>query len=144
MPPLAAVEGQVLHIHQHIDIYIRGAHTLVPPYVGIRVSPDQILYAPIHTHPGEDGIIHVESPTQRDFAFGEFFDVWGVLFTPTCIGGYCNAGNEHLQVFANGKVVTGNPRQLKLTPHEEIVVTFGTPDQIPRPYPVSYNFPQGL
>jgi len=144
MPPLGAVEGQVLHIHQHIDIYIRGAHTLVPPYVGIRVSPDQILYAPIHTHPGEDGIIHVESPTQRDFTLGEFFDVWGVLFTPTCIGGYCNAGNEHLQVFANGKVVTGNPRQLKLTPHKEIVVTFGTPDQIPKPYPVSYNFPQGL
>ena len=57
MPPLGAVEGQVLHIHQHIDIYIRGAHTVVPPYIGIRVSSAQILYAPIHTHPGEDGII---------------------------------------------------------------------------------------
>ena len=89
-------------------------------------------------------LVHVESPTQRNFSLGEFFDVWGVLFTPTCIGAYCNAGNERLQVFANGKVVTGNPRQLMLVEHEEIVVTFGTPDQIPQPYPASYQFPTGL
>ena len=136
------MEGQSVHIHQHIDIYIRGQHVTVPRFIGIVTSP-QVLFAPIHTH-DDSGIIHVESPTQRDFMLGEFFDVWGVLFSPTCIGGYCNASNERLQVFANGKVVTGNPRQLKLVEHEEIVVTFGTPDQIPRPYPVSYSFPQSL
>jgi len=143
LPPLGAMEGQVLHIHQHIDIYIRGQHIGVPAAIGIAQSPTVILYAPIHTHT-PDGIIHVESPTQRDFSLGEFFDVWGVLFTPTCIGAYCNSGNERLQVFANGKVVTGDPRQLKLVEHEEIVVTFGSPGQIPQPYPVSYRFPRGL
>jgi hypothetical protein len=143
LPPLGPMEGQVLHIHQHIDIYIRGQHIGVPAAIGIAQSQSVILYAPVHTHT-PDGIIHVESPTQRDFSLGEFFDVWGVLFTPTCIGAYCNTGNERLQVFANGKVVTGNPRQLKLVEHEEIVVTFGTPDQIPQPYPVSYRFPAGL
>jgi hypothetical protein len=142
LPPLGAMEGEVLHIHQHIDIYIRGQHITVPQFIGIVTSP-LVQYAPIHTHT-PDGIIHVESPTQRDFSLGEFFDVWGVLFTPTCIGGYCNSGDERLQVFANGKVVTGNPRQLKLVEHEEIVVTFGSPGQIPQPYPVSYRFPAGL
>jgi len=141
LPPLNAMEGQALHIHQHLDIYIRGQHITVPQFIGIVPSPLQ--YAPIHTHT-PDGIIHVESPTQRDFSLGEVFDVWGVLFTPTCIGAFCNSGNERLQVFANGKVVTGNPRQLKLVEHEEIVVTFGSPGQIPQPYPASYAFPAGL
>jgi len=142
LPPLGAMEGQALHIHQHIDIYVRGQHIAVPAFVGVVTSPN-ILFAPIHTH-DSSGIIHVESPTQRDFSLGEFFDVWGVLFTPTCIGADCNTGNERLQVFANGKVVTGNPRQVKLLEHEEIVVTFGTPSQIPTPYPTSYAFPQSL
>jgi hypothetical protein len=142
LPHLDAMEGQVLHTHQHIDIYVRGQHIDVPALVGVVTSP-HVVFAPIHTH-DESGIIHVESPTQRDFSLGEFFDVWGVLFTPTCIGADCNTSNERLQVFANGKVVTGNPRQLKLLQHEEIVVTFGTPGQIPTPYPTSYAFPQSL
>ena len=143
LPPLNAMEGRIVHIHQHLDIYIHGEHVAVPAQIGIVVSQSSVLYSPIHTHT-PDGIIHIESPEQRDFSLGEVFDVWGVLLTSNCIGGYCNTGNERLQVFANGKVVTGDPRQLKLLEHEEIVVTFGTPDQIPQPYPTSYNFPTYL
>jgi hypothetical protein len=143
VPPLGATEGQALHIHQHIDIYIRGQHITVPAHIGIVISSAQVLYAPIHTHDAT-GIIHVESTVRRDFSLGEFFDVWGVYLTQGCIGSYCGAGTERLQVFANGKVVTGDPRRLKLLEHEEIVVTFGTPDQIPKPYPVSYPFPSSL
>jgi len=142
LPPLNGMEGQALHIHQHIDIIIRGASVQVPTQIGIVISPS-VLFAPIHTHDA-NGIIHIESPVVRDFSLGEFFDVWGVRFTSTCIGGLCNSGNERLQVFANGQVVTFDPRRLKLTEHEEIVVTFGTPDQIPTPYPISYNFPNDL
>jgi hypothetical protein len=142
LPPLSATEAFVVHTHQHIDVFIRGQSVQVPAHVGIATSPS-ILFAPIHTH-DSTGVIHVESPVVRDFSLGEFFDVWGVRFTSTCIGGYCNSGNERLQVFANGKVVTFDPRRLKLIAHEEIVVTFGTPDQIPRPYPITYPFPAGL
>ena len=142
LPPLNAAEGQALHIHQHIDIIIRGRSIEVPAQIGIVTSP-AVVFAPIHTHDAT-GIVHIESPVVRDFSLGEFFDVWGVRFTSTCIGGLCNSGNERLQVFANGQVVTFDPRRLKLTEHEEIVVTFGTPDEIPRPYPINYNFPNGL
>ena len=141
LPALGPMEGQVLHIHQHIDIFIEGKRVTVPAQIGIVTSPS-VLFAPIHTHDAT-GIIHVESPIQRDFSLGELFDVWGVRFTSTCIGGYCDTANERLQVFANGAVVTRDPRLLKLTAHEEIVVTFGTPSQIPRPYPVRYGFPVG-
>lgn len=139
LPPLNPTEGQAVHIHQHIDIYIEGRAVTVPAGIGIATTPST-LFAPIHTH-NALGIIHVESPVDRDYSLGDFFDVWGVRFTSTCIGGYCNTVDERLQVFANGKVVTRDPRLLKLTQHEEIVVTFGTPAQIPRPYPVRYNFP---
>jgi hypothetical protein len=142
LPPLSATEGLVLHTHQHVDIFIRGQSVQVPVQIGIVTSPS-VLFAPIHTHDAT-GIIHVESPVVRDFSLGEFFDVWGVRFTSMCIGSYCNIGNERLQVFANGKVVTFDPRRLKLTSHEEIVVTFGTPAQIPTPYPIRYQFPAGL
>src|SRR6266550_5754434 len=142
LPPLGGVEGQAVHIHQHIDVFIRSRAIEVPAQIGIVTSP-AVVFAPIHTHDAT-GIIHVESPVIRDFSLGEFFDVWGVRFTSTCIGGYCNNGDQRLQVFASGKVVTFDPRRLKLTGHEEIVVTFGTPSQIPRPYPISYNFPTGL
>jgi hypothetical protein len=142
LPPLTPLEAFALHIHQHIDIFIRGQSVQVPAQVGIVTSPS-VLFAPIHTH-DTSGIIHVESPVVRDFSLGEFFDVWGVRFTSTCIGGYCNSGNERLQVFANGQVVTFDPRRLKLIAHEEIVVTFGTPNQIPTPYPITYQFPAGL
>jgi len=142
LPPLAAKEGLVLHTHQHIDIFIRGRAVEVPAQIGIVTSPS-VLFAPIHTHDAT-GIIHVESPIVRDFSLGEFFDAWGVRFTSSCIGGYCNSGNERLQVFANGQVVTFDPRRLQLIAHEEIVVTFGTPGQIPTPYPITYRFPAGL
>jgi hypothetical protein len=139
LPPLSAMEGQALHIHQHLDIFIEGQRVTVPAGIGIASTPS-VVFAPIHTHDAS-GIIHIESPVSRDFSLGEVFDAWGVRFTSTCIGGYCDSADQRLQVFADGKVVTGDPRLLKLTPHEEIVATFGTPAQIPRPYPVRYSFP---
>ncbi|HEX9235017.1 MAG TPA: hypothetical protein VF972_01920 [Actinomycetota bacterium] len=52
----------------------------------------------IHTHDAT-GIIHIESPTPRTFTLGEFFDVWGVRFTASCLGGYCRSSDRALSVF---------------------------------------------
>ena len=89
-----------------------------------------------------DGMtIHVESGVQRDYRLGDFFGVWGLRFTPTCIGGYCNGGGKTLRVYANGTLVTGDPRNVVLKAHEEIVVTFGTAAELPNPIPSSFAFP---
>jgi hypothetical protein len=144
--PALPQEALVLHIHQHIDIYVNGGKVTIPALIGIHEGTPQqgeFFISPIHTH-DSTGIIHVESPTHRDYTLGEFFDVWGVRFTSTCIGGYCNDGGKTLRVWANGHPVTGNPRQLTLTEHEEIVVAFGTDAQLPQPIPSSYGFPFGL
>jgi hypothetical protein len=139
LPPLSPTEGTAVHIHQHLDIYLYGEPVPVPALIGIDPATG---FAPLHVH-DTSGVVHVESPTVRDYTLGQFFAVWGVPFTPTCIGGYCAGGDRHLQVFVNGHPYRGDPTTLTLTPHQEIVVAFGTRAQLPSPIPSSYRFPAG-
>src|SRR4029450_9131283 len=140
--PALSAEGTELHIHQHLDLYVNGTKQVVPAEIGIITSP-QVVFSPLHTHV-TSGIVHVESPTVRSFTLGEFFDVWGVRFTPTCIGGYCTQGDRTLRVYVDGQLATGDPTTLELFAHEEIVVTYGTEAELPDPIPSSYTFPPGL
>jgi hypothetical protein len=140
VPPLSPMEGTVIHIHQHLDIFVDGHQVTVPAGVGIDPAAG---YAPLHTH-DPSGIIHVESPTVRSYTLGEFFAVWGVRFTPTCLGGYCTGGGRQLRVYVNGRPYPGDPTGLVLAAHQELVVAFGTAAQLPSPVPSSYPFPAGL
>jgi hypothetical protein len=137
--PALTAEGEALHTHQHLDLFVDGQSVPVPADIGINVAAG--FLAPIHTH-DTTGIIHVESPTVRDFTLGGFFDIWGVRFGAHCIGGECDGNGRSLEVFVNGKRVSGDPRAVKLEPHQEIVVALGT--AIPNSVPSSYPFPPGL
>ena len=138
--PALTREGTVLHTHEHLDVFVTGKQMPVPSDIGINNAGGFV--APIHTH-DEAGIIHVESPTSRTFDLGQLFDIWGVLFTKDCIGGYCSQGDKSLEVFVNGNLFQGDPRTIELKDHEEIVVTFGTSEELPNPVPSSYAFPPG-
>jgi hypothetical protein len=127
-------EGEVIHIHQHVDVYINGKKETVPALIGID-NAGQFL-TQVHTH-DTTGIVHVESPTHRTFFLGEFFGEWGVKLTANCLGTYC--GKLHWWV--NGAKMVGNPAQLVLKAHQEIVLAVGTP---PLKIPSSYKFPAGL
>ena len=83
-------EGEVLHIHQHLDVYVNGKKATVPALVGIDEGAQFLTQ--LHTH-DTTGIVHVESPTKRSFRLGEFFGEWGVRLTANCISNYC--GNLH-------------------------------------------------
>jgi hypothetical protein len=139
--PALPSEGTVLHIHQHLDVVIDGARVEVPAGIGIDAA--ETFISPLHTH-DSTGIIHVESPTVETFTLGQFFAVWGVRFTPTCLGGYCASGAKRLRVYVDGRSVKGDPRRIPLEEHEEILVAFGTRAQVPRPVPRSFAFPSGL
>jgi hypothetical protein len=140
VPALSPVEATVVHIHQHLDLYVDGHRVTVPAGVGI----DPVAgYAPLHTH-DPSGIIHVESPTVRTYTLGEFFAVWGVRRTPSCLGGYCAGGGRQLRVYVNGRPDQGDPGGLVLAAHQELVVAFGTAAELPSPVPSSYRFPPGL
>jgi hypothetical protein len=140
--PALSFQGTALHIHQHLDLYVAGKKVTIPADIGIAQTASGVLFSPIHTH-DTSGIIHVESPTVRPFTLGEFFDVWGVRFTPDCIGGDCNNAGARLRVYVNGHLVTGDPAAIRLTSHEEIVVIYGTHAQLPSPIPSGYTFPTG-
>lgn len=133
-------EGTVLHIHQHLDIYVDGKPVAIPAGIGINEAARFI--SDIHVH-DTTGIIHVESPVRETFTLGQFFDIWGVEFTAQRIGGYQNQNDKTLKVFVNGVSYTGDPRQLALDAHQEIVIAYGTNQELPNPIPSSYNFPAG-
>ena len=139
--PALSEEGTVLHIHQHLDIFIEGKPISVPAGIGINEAGGFI--SPIHTH-DDTAIIHVESPTMQTFTLGQFFDIWGVRFTDQCIGGYCSQGDKTLKVFVNGHLFNGDPRQIDLQQHQEIVVTYGSSKDLVNLIPSTYVFPAGV
>ena len=129
LPPFAS--PLAVHLHTHVDLSINGSPVPVPANTGF--GPD--AQAAVHTH-GADGVVHLES-SQADatVTLGDFFDVWGLRLTATCIGGYCNSADAQLRAFVDGKPFDGNPRDIELTDREEIVVAYGTSDQVPDPLP---------
>jgi hypothetical protein len=135
--PALGSEGTALHTHEHLDVFVHGRPVTVRADIGIDRTAGFI--SPLHTH-DQSGVIHVESATTRAFSLGQFFDVWGVRFTRDCLGGLCDSGGETLRVFVDGHEATGDPRRLELFAHEEIVVAFGTPAELPSPVPRSYGF----
>ena len=139
LPPLSPTEGTAVHIHQHLDIYVDGRKVPVPALIGIDPA---VGFAPLHVH-DTSGVIHVESPTVRGYTLGQFFAVWGVRLTPSCLGGYCAGGDRRLRVYVDGTPRLGDPTTLTLEPHQEIVVAFGTAAQLPSPIPSAYPFPAG-
>ncbi|HEY8703349.1 MAG TPA: hypothetical protein VIL98_01250 [Gaiellaceae bacterium] len=125
-------EGTVLHIHQHLDLYVNRKRVTLPALIGIY---DNSYITEVHVH-DTTGVIHIESPTRRTFTLGQLFGEWGVKLTASCVGRYCG----HVKWWVNGKRMTGDPAALRLKPHQEIAIAAGRP---PLVVPRSYAFPQG-
>ncbi|MGD1838197.1 MAG: hypothetical protein ACPKPY_09090 [Nitrososphaeraceae archaeon] len=68
-----SMEHSAYHIHTHLLIFIDGRSLDIPANIGISLD-DNCLYW-LHTHQN-DGIIHIESPTNTTFTLGQFFAIW--------------------------------------------------------------------
>ncbi len=133
VPQLTSEQTLALHIHLHLDIYINGTHVLIPNNLGHLSSG--ILYA-IHTHDFDPaGIIHVESPTVRDYTLAEIFEVWGWPLDGNHV--FDKTGPVTLYV-NNGVTPTQFDANYILHSHDEIVLVYGNP---PSDIPSSYSFP---
>jgi hypothetical protein len=139
--PILQAEGQVVHIHQHLDVIAEGKPVPVPANIGIGAGGTFITS--LHTHDAT-GVMHVESPTAESFSLGQFFAVWGVKLNRDCIGGLCAGGGKVLRTWVNGSRVEADPTRIVLAEHQEIVIAYGTPAQMPKPVPSSYDFGPGL
>jgi hypothetical protein len=121
------------HIHTHLTIFVNGQQRAVPAAIGIPGAVAQQTNAGpfidsgtcfyfLHTH-AADGIIHIESPVQRTYTLGEFFDEWGQTLGPDQAG----PAKGKVTVLVNGKVFKGNPRNAPLGSHENLQLEVGTP-----------------
>jgi hypothetical protein len=138
------VQGSVLHIHQHLDVFVNGKHVTVPALVGIYANGDSTqggFFVELHTH-DTSGIIHLEAPKKGVFTLGQFVGVWGVRLSKQCIGGYCAAPGKPLKFYVNGKRFLGNPNNIVLHQHDEYAIVYGKP---PAKIPSKYDWgPSGL
>lgn len=89
----------------------------------------------LHTH-AADGIIHIESPTERTYTLGNFFDVWGQKLGPGEVGPVTG----RVTAFYDGRWFRGNPRDIPLSKHAQIQLDVGQPLVAP----VGISFPDGL
>ncbi len=139
-------EQTLFHIHAHLTIFVNGTARQVPAAIGIPGAVSQPTPAGpfiaqgtcfywLHTH-AADGIVHIESPVQRTYTLGEFFDEWGQPLGPGQVG----PATGHVTVIDNGQVFTGNPRDVPLTAHAQIQLEVGTPLVGPE----SITWPGGL
>jgi len=114
-------EQVAFHVHARLRIVVRGRSRQVPAGIGI-AAPYQVEATPsgafvaggtclmwLHTH-AADGIVHIESPIDRTYTLGDFFDVWG---QPLMRG---RVGPAHGRVTAllDDRVFTGDPRTIPL------------------------------
>jgi len=119
-----AMEGNRIHIHQHLVIFDHGKEVAIPPNVGQPMIRRCIYW--LHTHT-PDGIIHVEAPLDRSFTLGDFFKVWGQPLTKT-VAATAHAGKgTSLKVWVDGKPFEKDPATIPLAPHTDIVIEAGPP-----------------
>ena len=124
-------EVLLFHIHALLTIFVGGTRRQIPAGVGIGTS----CFMWLHTH-AADGIIHTESPIERVYTLGNFFDVWGTPLDRRRVG---NAPGP-VVAFVDGRRFAGDPRQIPLLPHAQIQLDVGRPLVAPE----RITFPDGL
>jgi hypothetical protein len=139
-------EQVLFHIHVHLTVFVDGVARTIPYGIGIpgaQASPTPFgpyvaagsCFYWLHTH-AADGIIHIESPIQRNYTLGNFFDIWGQKLTPTQVG----PNRGRVTALYNGQLFRGDPRDIPLSKHAQIQLEVGRPLVAP----VAIRFPAGL
>jgi hypothetical protein len=137
--PMLSSEGNVEHIHAHLDVIVNGQKVSVPADIGIDASSGSI--SPLHAH-DTSGVIHIESPVKVAFSLGQFFTEWNVSLSADHLGGLKAGGDKLLRAYVNGKPYQGNPAAIRFAAHDEVALVYGTAAQQANP-PSSYQFAAG-
>jgi hypothetical protein len=142
----ATTEQLVFHVHTHLTIFVNGVAKQIPYGIGIPgaetestpsgpfVDQGSCFYY-LHTH-AADGIIHIESPVQRTYTLGNFFDEWGQPLSRHQVG----PAHGRVVALYNGRVYKGSLRSMPLGRHVQIQLDVGSPLVAPE----KITFPPGL
>jgi hypothetical protein len=140
-----AGEQLLFHIHAHLAIIVSGSARTIPEGIGIMpprteqsssegpyvVSGSCFYWLHAHT---DDGIVHIESPVQRTFTLGNYFDIWGIPLDATHVG----PADGSVVAYVNGQRYAGDVRAIPLENHELIQL-----DVNGDVAPASFTFPPG-
>ncbi len=129
----APVEQLAYHIHAHLQVYVDGQPRRLPAAIGMigpvsEQTPNgpfygaEVCYYWLHTH-ATDGIIHIESPTERIYTLGDFFDEWRQPLGSDQVG----PAQGKVTAFVNGALWRASPRAISLDPHQVIQLDVGKP-----------------
>jgi len=145
-----------LHVHSHLDVFVKGRKIRVPAGIGIDTHapavkryrlPDGTLgyggisppcakpcISPLHTH-FDDGVLHTEARKNQFNRLGQFFTEWNVRLTRRCVSGFCRPATR-IAVYVDGDRYTGDPRSISLEDRREIAIVIGRPPaHIPSAFP---------
>jgi hypothetical protein len=100
-----------------LEVFVAGQQVEVPAYVGI--DRLRAVQAPCHTHDAS-GTVWIEGSGGSAVTLGQFFDVWGVRLTATCLGAACGS----VSVTTDGQTVS-SPRDVRLRDVGHVVVRAG-------------------
>jgi hypothetical protein len=128
-------------------VYTNGTARTIPEGIGI-VPPTQVVQTStgpfvvsgqcfywLHSHTA-DGIIHIESPTQRVYTLGNYFDIWNQPLSAIQVGPVHGA----VTAFVDGQAFAGDPRSIPLNAHTLVQLDVGSTSPGPQPF----TFPPGL
>jgi hypothetical protein len=140
-------EQVVYHIHAHLAVYTNGTSRIIPEGIGV-VPPTQIVQTSggpivvagkcfywLHSHTA-DGIIHVESPSQRVYTLGNYFDIWNQPLSATQVG----PAHGQVTAYVDGEPFNSDLRSIPLNAHTLIQLDVGNASPGPQPF----TFPAGL
>lgn len=111
-----------------------GEKITIPEEIGITED----CMSSLHTH-NETGIIHIESPIQRDFTLGDFFYNWDETLNENQVLDFKTDFNHGLKIFVNGKEST-DFENLVLEDDQEIFINYYLLSKGPDPLPEPYDF----
>jgi hypothetical protein len=140
--PCDLLEHTVYHYHVALQIIDEGTPVPIPTDVG----RPALCYYWLHMHAGTPGLIHVESPTQRTFTLGDFFDVWAktssqpVRLDGGHVGTITLSSGQSVVAFVDGRKYIDDPRLIVLIAHDVIQLEIIPPIIDPPP---PYTFPSG-
>lgn len=146
--PVDGIEGSShemlkTHFHAHLSLFYNGEQIAIPYGIGI-VKPHQVEngfvgggqdFYWLHTHDAT-GIIHIESPDERVYTLGNFFNVWGQSLSERNVAGL----QGPVTAYVDGRPYKGNVRDVRPQSHARITLVVGAPAVTP-PW---YEFPTGL
>jgi len=109
------------HTHARLAVWANGQRVPVPADIGIDPRNDPEQMAGLHTH-DDGGTIHNQG--QAAATLGQFFAVWGVLFSRDRLGPFRAGKDGVVQLWVDGKPSAAFG-SLRLADGQDIRIAFG-------------------